>query len=86
MNTEFLADLWSTLVDYVPENKRKDLAYNYVSLLTDFDVQQGTIEGMMGIDSHLDNAIEYAIDNETADEDPDATDDFDENDDVWDDD
>ena len=85
MNTEFLADLWSTLVDYVPENKRKDLAYNYVSLLTDFDVPQGTIEGMMGIDSHLDNAIEYAIDNETVD-DEDLIGDFDENDDVWDDD
>lgn len=84
MNTEFLADLWSTIVDYVPENKRKDLAYNYINILTDFDVQVGTIEGMMGIDSHLDNAIEYAIDNE-SDEADDTADDFDENDDVWDD-
>ena len=40
---------------------------------------------MMGIDSHLDNAIEYAIDNETVD-DEDPIGDFDENDDVWDDD
>jgi hypothetical protein len=83
MNTEFLADLWSTLVDYVPENKRKDLAYNYVSLLTDFDVPASTIEGMMGIDSHLDNAIEYAVDEKEAEYD--EVDDYDENDDVWDD-
>ena len=83
MNTEFLADLWSTIVDYVPENKRKDLAYNYVNLLTDFDVPAGTIEGMMGIDTYLDNAIEYAVDEtETDDED---VGDYDENDDVWDD-
>jgi len=35
MNQEFFADLWSTLVDHVPENKRKDLAHNYINLLTD---------------------------------------------------
>jgi len=84
MNTEFLADLWSTIVDYVPENKRKDLAYNYVNLLTDFDVPESTIEGMMGIDSHLDNAIEYAVD-QSEDSEYDDTGDYDENDDVWDD-
>ena len=84
MNTEFLADLWSTIVDYVPENKRKDLAYNYVNLLTDFDVPASTIEGMMGIDSHLDNAIEYAVD-QNEESDYDDTGDYDENDDVWDD-
>jgi hypothetical protein len=67
MNTDFLADLWSTIVDYVPENKRKDLAYNFVNLLTDFDVPASTIEGMMGIDSHLDHAIEYCIDEEESD-------------------
>jgi hypothetical protein len=84
MNTEFLADLWSTIVDYVPENKRKDLAYNYVNLLTDFDVPASTIEGMMGIDSHLDNAIEYAMD-QSEDSEFEDTGDYDENDDVWDD-
>ena len=84
MNTEFLADLWSTIVDYVPENKRKDLAYNYVNLLTDFDVPASTIEGMMGIDSHLDNAIEYAVD-QSEDSEYEDTGDYDENDDVWDD-
>ena len=84
MNTEFLADLWSTIVDYVPENKRKDLAYNYVNLLTDFDVPASTIEGMMGIDSHLDNAIEYAMD-QSEDSEYEDTGDYDENDDVWDD-
>lgn len=62
MNQEFFADLWSTLVDHVPENKRKDLAHNYINLLTDYDVPAATIEAMMGIDSHLDTAIEYSID------------------------
>lgn len=74
MNQEFLADLWSTIVDYVPENKRKDLAYNYVNLLTDFDIPASTIEGMMGIDNYLDNAIEYAIDDADYEEEADDDD------------
>lgn len=84
MNQEFFADLWSTLVDHVPENKRKDLAHNYINLLIDYDVAPATIEGMMGIDSHLDSAIEYSIDDASWDDEEEYKDVDDDEEDEWD--
>ena len=69
MNQDFLADLWSTFVDSVPENKRSDMAHAYISLLTDYDVSATTIEALMGIDHYLDDAIEYAIDDANFEDD-----------------
>lgn len=82
MNQELFADLWGMIADNVAENKKSDLAHTYINLLTDYDVPASTIEGMMGIDSYLDAAIEYSIDD--ANFDAGSYEDYDE-DDVYDD-
>lgn len=67
MNSDLLADIWNIMCEHLPEKVKKDVAQEYVNTLLDYGVSESTIEGLFGIDTYLDEAIEYAID-EDADE------------------
>lgn len=62
MNEDLIADIWTTVSEHIPENKKKDTAYEFINVLLDYGVKETVVEGLMGIDSFLDSAVEYAID------------------------
>ena len=62
MKDDLITDIWNTFIEHVPEKAKKDVAYDFVNVLLDNGVKESVLEGLIGVDSHLDAAIEYAID------------------------
>jgi len=69
MNSNMLADIWNVLSDKIAEKDKADAAQEYVNTLLDYDVPESTLEGMIGIDTYLDSALEYALEDEPLDDD-----------------
>jgi hypothetical protein len=68
MNQNLLADIWNVLSDHIPEKVKGDVAQEFVTTLLDYGIAESTLEGMLGIDTYLDTAIEYAIDEEPGED------------------
>ena len=68
MKDDLIADLWSVIVEHIPEKHRKDVAADFVSTLLDYGVKDNVLESLMGVDPYLDSAIEYSIDGEDGDD------------------
>jgi len=64
MKEDIIADIWTLFVEAVPEKQRKDLATDFVNLLLDYGIKESTLQSLQGIDSYLDDAVDYAIDDE----------------------
>jgi hypothetical protein len=71
MKEDLIADIWNTFIEHVPEKAKKDIAYDFINVLLDNGVKESVLEGLIGVDSHLDAAIEYAIDGSDAEEEED---------------
>jgi len=69
MKPELLSDIWSVLSDHIPEKLKADVAQEYITTLLDYGVDESTLQSMTGIDTYLDTAIEYAVDEEPVDDD-----------------
>lgn len=68
MKDDLIADIWNTFIEHVPEKAKKDVAYDFVNVLLDNGIKESVLQGLIGVDSHLDAAIEYAIDGSGTDE------------------
>ena len=64
MNEDLIADIWTTMIERLPEKVKADAAMEYVNLLLDHGIKESALANLEGIDPHLDVAIEYAIDGE----------------------
>jgi len=64
MNESLVADIWTLLVEHIPEKYRNDAASEYINTLLDHGIKEGVLNGLLGIDPYLDEAITYAIDGE----------------------
>jgi len=62
MKEDLIADLWSVVVEHIPEKKRADVATDFVNTLMDYGIKESTLDGLLGVDTYLDNAIDYVID------------------------
>ena len=71
MKEDLIADLWSVVVEHIPEKQRADVAADFINMLLDHGIKDSTLEGLQGIDPYLDDAIDYAIDGEEIEEDED---------------
>jgi hypothetical protein len=69
MNENQIADIWMLFKEYVDKKALEALAERYVDLLADFGTQDRVLEGASGVDSILDSAIEYYLDEESEDDD-----------------
>jgi len=74
MKEDLIADIWNTFIEHVPEKAKKDIAYDFINVLLDNGVKESVLEGLIGVDSHLDAAIDYAIDGAKDYEDEEETD------------
>lgn len=71
MKEDLIADIWTLVVEHIPEKYRADVAADFVNTLMDYGIKESILEGLKGIDTHLDDAIEYVIDGEEIEEDED---------------
>jgi hypothetical protein len=71
MKDDLIADLWSVIVEHIPEKHRADVAADFINTLLDYGIKESVLESLMGVDPFLDTAIEYAIDGEEIADDED---------------
>jgi hypothetical protein len=69
MKEDLIADIWTVIIEHIPEKHRKDVATDFVNTLLDHGIKESVLESLIGIDSYLDTAISYTIDNEDIEED-----------------
>ena len=69
MKEEMIADIWTLMVEHIPEKSRSGVAADFVNTLLDFGIKESILQGLMGVDGYLDEAIEYSIDGEEIAED-----------------
>lgn len=64
MKEDLIADLWSVVVEHIPEKQRPDVATDFVNTLMDYGIKESVLDSLQGVDPYLDDAIQYAIDGE----------------------
>ena len=69
MKEDLIADLWTLVVEHIPEKYRKDVAADFINTLLDYGIKDSVLESLQGVDPYLDDAIEYVIDGEEIEED-----------------
>jgi hypothetical protein len=72
LNETQIGDIWLLFVDYLDKKTIESVAERYIDLLVDFGVPDKALQGATGVDSMLDQAIEYYLD-EDIEEDEDET-------------
>jgi hypothetical protein len=68
MKEEMIADLWTLVVEHIPEKERGDVAASFVNTLLDYGIKESVLQSLLGVDPYLDGAIEYSIDGEEIEE------------------
>jgi len=71
MKEDLIADIWTLVVEHIPEKHRASTAGEFVNTLLDYGIKESTLEALLGVDDYLDNAINYAIDGENISDDDD---------------
>lgn len=69
MKDDLIADLWHVVVEHIPEKHRQDVASDFINTLLDHGIKESVLEELIGVDPHLDEAIEYSIDGEEIEDD-----------------
>lgn len=69
MKEDLIADIWTLVIEHIPEKQRAGVASDFVNTLLDHGVKDTVIESLQGVDPYLDDAIEYAIDGEEIEDD-----------------
>ena len=77
MEEDLIVELWDVFREYISDKNKEVAANQYVDFLLGKDVELSTLEGLMGYDTHLDNAIELVINEEKEEADPDEEDNWD---------
>jgi hypothetical protein len=74
MKEDLIADIWTLVLEHIPEKHRKDVAADFVNTLMDYGIKESVLESLQGIDPYLDDAINYVIDGEDIDSEEDYED------------
>lgn len=65
MSNDVFSDLWVVLLEHIPAKRREDAAGDFVNTLLDHGIKETDLLDLKGADEFLDDAINYAIDEET---------------------
>lgn len=75
MDESLVMEIWDTFREYIPEKNKEMAANQYVDFLLGKDVGADALEGFMGYDPHLDDAIKNVLDEFNSDYDESEDDD-----------
>jgi hypothetical protein len=62
MEERLIMEVWDTFREYIPDKNKEMAANQYVDFLLGKDVDTSVLEGLMGYDPYLDDAIKAVID------------------------
>jgi len=72
MDESLIMEIWDTFKEYIPDKNKEMAANHFVDYLLGKDFDAKDLEGMMGYDTHLDEAIKNVLDEEYEHEDSDS--------------
>jgi hypothetical protein len=73
---DIIADIWTLVIEHIPEKNRKDVAADFVNTLLDHGTKESVLDSLKGVDPYLDTAIEYATDGEDYSEEEESDEDY----------
>lgn len=76
MEEQLIFEIWDTFRDHIPEKGRSIAAEQFVDFLLDRDVDLETLEGLLGYDPHLDEAVQVVLDENKEEEEEEDYDDY----------
>jgi hypothetical protein len=68
LNETQIGDVWLTFADYIDKKQQEVVAERFVDLLADFGVSDRTLQNATGVDSVLDQAIAYYLNEDDEDD------------------
>jgi hypothetical protein len=71
MNESLIADIWTLILEVLPEKHKENLSTEYVTLLLDNGISESTMTKLLGVDPYLDGAINSVIIDEDEDDEED---------------
>jgi hypothetical protein len=77
LNETQIGDIWMLFSDFIDKKQIETVAERYVDLLADHGVTDRIMQNATGVDSTLDSAIEYYLDEEDAADDEDDVEELD---------
>jgi len=60
-----ISDIWCFFKEFIRKDDIQAAAEQFVDLLADFNIKDKVLQGAMGSDADLDNAIEYYLEDDT---------------------
>ena len=69
LNETQIGDIWVLFSDFIDKKQIEAVAERYVDLLADYGTSDRVLQGAMGVDPMLDQAITYYLDDEDYEED-----------------
>ena len=69
MEEDLIIEVWDVFREYISDKNKEVAANQYIDFLIGKDVELSVLEGLMGYDTHLDNAIQLVVDENKDDED-----------------
>lgn len=75
MDESLVMEIWDTFREYISEKNKEMAANQYVDFLLGKDIGAEALEGFMGYDTHLDDAIKNVLDEFNSDYDESEDDD-----------
>jgi hypothetical protein len=61
MDEQLIIEIWDLFKEYIPGKNMETAANHFVDFLVDKDVDTSTLEGLQGLDNHLDEAIKALL-------------------------
>jgi len=74
MEEDQIIAIWDVFKEYIPEKNKDTAANHFVDFLVGQDIESSVLQGLVGYDVHLDDAIELVVGDEESAEDEDADD------------
>lgn len=69
LDAKTVAELWDSIKDYTPANKREEMAVAMLQTLVDNEVEIEDLEDLRDVDHDLDSALEQVFEDLDMDED-----------------
>jgi hypothetical protein len=73
LNETQVGDVWLNFVEYIDKKQLETVAERYIDMLADFGISDRVLQNATGVDTILDQAIAYYL-NEDEDAEPDDED------------
>lgn len=68
MNDTQIGEVWLFFKEYLRKEDISVAAESFIDLLADFGIKDKVLQGALGVDSDLDSAIEYYLEDEDEDD------------------